>query len=259
MWSLAVVARSYRAVLALVVFSALWYLAAYEWLGLPESSLWLLILAFIWAVAQILAGMIITGGSISGAADVASTNAKRLSVRALWLNDRPKLLNTLAVCLGAVALALAISGVFAWINDHAINVASYLTFHAEKPVSHMIVERVLLVMEGILSIALAGFFISFLISLYREGWAGTWKALWKLLAGCLYRAPFFTSLVSAAVFGGAAYSLITWHPKVPAGFWDYTQVISRFSLALILRLAGGLFWVFALARLYLPKADAPTS
>ncbi len=45
MWSLGVVARSYRTVVVLAALIALWVFAAYEWLGLPaESSALLLIL-----------------------------------------------------------------------------------------------------------------------------------------------------------------------------------------------------------------------
>ena len=47
-WSLGVVARSYRTVVVLAALIALWVLAAYEWLGLPaESSALLMILSSI--------------------------------------------------------------------------------------------------------------------------------------------------------------------------------------------------------------------
>jgi hypothetical protein len=257
MWSLAVVARSYWTVLALAALIALWNWAAYEWLGLPESSLWLLILAVLWAVVQLLAVVVIMGGCISGATEVAATDGVKLPIRALWLKDRPKLLNTIAVCLGSLIAVLLWQAVFAWINNHSIEVASYLTFHVEKPVSHVIIERIFVVIEGLLWIALSGFLLSFLITLLRNGWAGTLKQIWKLLAGCLYRTQFLTSLLSVVVFSGAAYLLVNWHPRVSVGFWDYTQVVTRFSLALVLRVAGGLFWVLSLARLYFPKQDPP--
>jgi hypothetical protein len=256
MWSMAVVARSYWTVLALAALVALWSWAAYEWLGLPESSLWLLVVTFIWAVIQVLAAVTIIGGSISGAAQAAATDARRLPLRALWLKDRRNLLSTLVVCLGSLACILLLGEAFGWINDHAIEVASYLTFHAEKPISHVIIEKIFFVIEGLSWIALSGFLLSLLITLLRDGWAGTREQMWKLMTGCLYGAPFLTSLLSVVVFSGAAYLLVTWHPQVAVGFWDYTQVATRFSLALILRVAGGLFWVLSLARLYFPKHDS---
>lgn len=258
-WSLTVIARSYGTVLALAALAALWCLAAYEWLGLPESSLWLLILAFMWAMLQLLAAVVTIGGSIAGTAEVAATDARKLPISALWLKDRRDLLSAFVVSLGSLACVLLLGEAFRWLNDHAIEVASYLTWHAEKPVSHLIVERIFFVIEELLWIVLAGFVFSFLISLIRVGWAATRKQMWKLIAGSLYRAPFLTSLLSAIVFGGAAYLLVTWHPQVPAGFWDYAQVAKRISLALVLCVTGGLFWVLSLARLYFPERDSPTS
>lgn len=257
MWSIAVVARSYRTVLALAALAALWYWSAYEWLGLAESSLWLLIVTFIWAVFQVLAAVAIIGGSIWGAAQAAATDARKLPLRALWFKYRRNFLSSLVVCLGSLACIRLLGEAFRWINDHAIEVASYLTFHAEKPVSHVIIERIFFVIEGLSWIALSGFLFSFLITLLRDGWAGMRKQMGKLMTGCLYRAPFLTSLLSVVVFSGAAYFLVTWHPQVAVGFWDYTQVATRFSLALVLHVAGGLFWVLSLARLYPPNHDHP--
>jgi hypothetical protein len=62
-------------------------------------------------------------------------------------------------------------------------------------------------------------------------------------------------LLSVAVFDGMAYELANWHPIVAPGFWDYLQMIVRFSLALILISAGVLFWSISLARLQLSKQD----
>ena len=76
-----------------------------------------------------------------------------------------------------------------------------------------------------------------------------------MLAACTFRTPFLTSLLSVAVFGGLAYKLAHWHPIVPPGFWDYTQVIVRFSLALLILAAGVLFWLLAFARLNLQLQD----
>ena len=76
-WSLGVVARSYRTVVVLAALIALWAFAAYEWLGLPaESSALLMILAFIWAIVQLLAAAVMVGGTIAGAAETAATEGK---------------------------------------------------------------------------------------------------------------------------------------------------------------------------------------
>jgi hypothetical protein len=257
MWSLAVLARSYRTVFALIVLIALWNLAAYEWLGLPESSLWLLMIAVIWAVAQLLVAVVVLGGCISEAGQVAAADGRILPLRALWLKDRRKLLHTLAVCLCSLVIVLIFLRIFDWINNHSIEVASYLTFHTQKPVSYMIIGRIFVAIEGLLWIVLSGFLLSFLITLLRNGKVGTLKEAWRLLAGCLYRTPFLTGLLSVAVFGGISYRLVTWHPQVSVGFLDYTQLITRVSLALILRVAGALFWVLALARSYFSKEDPP--
>lgn len=257
-WSLTVIARSSAMVLALAALAALWYLAAYEWLGFPESSLWLLILAFVWAVIQLLAAVVIIGRTIAGAAETAAADAGKLPISVLWLKHRHSLPYTFVVSLGSFACVLLFGRAFGWINDQAINIASYLTFRAGIPISHLIVERIFLLIERLLWIALAGFVFSSLIILIRAGWAAMRKQLWKVLAGCLYRAPFLTSLVTTTVFGGVAYLLTVWHPRVPAGFWDYVQAATRCSLALFLCVSGELFWVLSIARLYSPQCDSPT-
>ena len=83
----------------------------------------------------------------------------------------------------------------------------------------------------------------------EDWWHGVCQSPAKLLAGCAFRAPLLTNLLSVVVFGGIAYELANWHPVVPAGFWDYTQMIVRFSLVLILISTGVLFWSLSLARL----------
>ena len=89
MWSLGVVARSYRTVVVLAALIALWAFAAYEWLGLPESSALLLILAFIWAIVQLLAAVVIVAGTVSGAAEAAATEGRSLPPQ-VAVGDRSK-------------------------------------------------------------------------------------------------------------------------------------------------------------------------
>jgi hypothetical protein len=259
MWSLGVLARSYWTLLALAVLIALWAVAAYEWLWLPESSGLLLILALIWAVIQLLVAVVVIAASASGAAAVAATDGRKLPLRSLWVKDRKSLLSTLIVCLVGFVVVLSLGEVFNWINNHSVEVASFLTFHSEKPVSHVLIEEIYWVMEGLLWIVLSGFLLGFLTVCLRGGWAEARKQEGKLLAGCAFGTPLLTSLLSVAVFGGLAYELANWHPHVSAGFWDYTQVIARFSFVSILFAAGWSFWLLSLARLHVPKQDSPNS
>ena len=256
-WSLGVVARSYRTVVVLAALIALWAFAAYEWLGLPESSALLLILTFIWTIAQLLAAVVIVAGTVSGAAEAAATEGSSFPLRSLWTSDLRKLLNTLIFCLMSFVLVWLCGAVFSWINAHSVEVASFLTFHSEKAVSHVPIEEIHTVIEGLLWTVICGFLLSFFIALLRGDWRVAGKQTGKLLAGCAFQTPFLTNLLSVAVFGGIAYELANWHPMVPSGLWDYTQVIVRFSLALVLISAGWLFWSFSLARLQVPKQDSP--
>ena len=196
------------------------------------------------------------GGNRLGAAEAAATEGRSVPLRSLWTIDRKRLLNTLIFCLVSLALVWLCGAVFGWINAHSVEVASFLTFHSEKAVSHVPIEEIYDFIEGLLWTVLSGFLLSFFIALLRGGWRGAGKQRWKLLAGCAFRAPFLTNLLSVAVFGGIAYELANWHPMVPPGFWDYTQMIVRFSLVLILISAGVLFWSLSLAHLQAPKQDS---
>lgn len=248
-------ARSYRTVVVLAAFIALWAWAAYEWLGLSESSALLLILAFIWAIAQLLAAAVVVGGIVSSAADAAATEGRSLPLRSLWAVNGKKLLNTMIFCLVSLALVWLFSAIFGWVNAHSVEVASFLTFHSERAVSHVPIEEIFIFIEGLLWIVLSGFLLSFFIGLLRGGWRGAGKQTGKLLAECAFGTSFLASLLSVAVLGGIAYELANWHPLVPPGFWDYTQMIARFALVLIIVSAGALFWPLSLARLQAPKQD----
>jgi hypothetical protein len=256
-WSLGVVARSYRAVVVLAALIALWAFAAYEWLGLPESSGLMLILAFIWALVQLLAAVVIVGGTALGAADTSATGGDSLPLRSLWSIGRKQLFNTMIFSLVSFVLIWLCGEVFGWISTHSVEVASFLTFHSEKAVSHVPIEEIFDVIEGLLWTAISGFLLSFLIALLRVGWRDAAKQRWKLLAGCALGTPFLTSLLSLLVFGGIAYEVANWHPVALPGFWDYTQMITRFSFALILISAGVLYWLLSLARLPTPKQSSP--
>ncbi len=254
-WSLAVVVRSYWILLALATLIALWAWAAYEWLGLPESSGLLLLLALVWAIIQLLALVGIITANVSGTAEVAVSEGRTLPFGALCLSDRKKLLKALIFSLASCCLVWLVAAVFDWINNHSVEVASFLTFHSQKPVSHVLIENIYRIIEALLWIVLGGFLLSFLHVLLHDGWREARKQMWKLLAGCTFHTPFWTSLLSVVVFGGLAYELANWHPKASVGFWDYTQMITRFALVLILLAAGWLFWLLSLARLYFPKQE----
>ena len=249
-------ARSYWTVVVLAALMALWAYAAYEWLGLPESSVLLLILAILWAIVQLVATAGIVGGTVTGAAEAAATEGRSLSLRSLWTKDRKELLNTLMFCFVSVVLVWLISAAFDWINAHSVEVASFLTFHSQKAISHVPIEEIYDIIEGLLWTVIGGFLLSFLVALLRGGWRRAGKQTWKLLTRCAFHAPFPTCLLSVAVFGGIAYELVNWHPIVPPGFWDYTQMVLRFSLALVLISAGVMFWSLSLARLQAPEQDS---
>ena len=144
--------------------------------------------------------------------------------------------------------------VFEWINGHSVEVASFLTFHSGKPVSHVRIEKIYHFIEGLWWAFSVGSCSAFSL-FFGEGWRAAGKQTAKLLAGCAFRAPFLTNLLSVVVFGGIAYELANWHPVVPAGFWDYTQMVMRFSLVLVLISAGVLFWSLSLAGVQIPKQE----
>jgi len=226
-WSLGEVTRSYRTVVVLAALIALWIFAAYEWLGMPaESSALLMILAFLWAVAQILAALVIIGGIVSGSAQAAVTDARSFPLAALWTSGWKKIVTTLVFCSVSAVFVCLCSMIFDGVNEHALEVASFLTFHSEKAVSHVPIEQIYNFIESLLWIVLSGFLLSLLLTLLQMGWSGARKRTFTLLASCVYRAPFFTSLMSILIFGGFAYKLANWHPVVPPGFWDYTQMIT---------------------------------
>jgi hypothetical protein len=254
-WSLGVVARSYWTLLALAALIALWAFAAYEWLGLPESSGLLLILALVWAIAQVLAAAGIVAGNVAGAEAVVTAGGRKLPLSSLWSSDRRKFLNALIFCFVTCFLVWLLAAFFDWINNHSIDVASFLTFHLQKPVSHVPIEKIYGIIETLLWIVLGGFLFSFLHILLRGGWREAGKELWKILAGAIFRTPFFTTLLSVGVFGTLAYQLANWRPRAPVGFWDYAQMIVRLAIVLILLATGWLFWSLSLARTLLPAGE----
>jgi len=252
-WSLATLVRSWGLRAALTVLLALWGLAAYEWLWIPESSALLLLASSLYAVVQMLVSVAIIAASAASAGQAASAGAERLLLRSFFGFTRKQFLQSFVVILVGILLALGFFVVFGWVNRHSVEVASFLTFRSEKPVSHVAVENVYGAIEGLLWIVLAGFVLSFLVNLLHAGWSEAGKKCASTLAGCCFKAPFLTGLLSVAVFGGLPLLLANWHPRVSPGFWDYTQMIARLGVALGLLVTGWLFWLLSLARLHLPR------
>jgi hypothetical protein len=143
-------------------------------------------------------------------------------------------------------------------DDYALEVASFLTFHSEKAVSPESVGKVFSVIEWLVWIAVWGFLLSLFLIVHAAGWREVRRRAVRTLANCCWRAPFFTSLLSLAVFGGLSWLLATWHPKAALGFWDYAQMLVRMGLSLVLVVGGWLFWMLSLARLNRPPATNST-
>lgn len=257
-WSLSVVARSYRTTILLAVLMALWGLGAYELLGIPaESSVLLMGVALIWALAQLLAASLVTGGTVAGAGVAAAGGENRFPIQAVWTLGRKKMMATLVFGLVSLAVVWICCSAFDWVNDHSLEVASFLTFHLQKPVDQEVLEsRIFDVIEWFLWVMVSGFLLSYLTVMLHEGWRAARKRTGKLLAGSIYRLPFLTGAVSILVFGGLARMLANWRPLVPPGFWDYTQVVVRFSAVLFVIAAGVMFWFLSLARLLLTPTDS---
>lgn len=257
LWSLGLVARSPVSVLALGVLSALWALAADRWLGLQESSGVILVISFLWALAQTLIVISVLAGSAASAAESAAFGGPpRIGLTFVTFNRR-LLARTVLFALAAALAVWVISQIFAWVDGHSVELASFLTFHSEKPTSHILIGEIFWWMEAALWIAVCAFLLTFLITLLRSGWGEALRQTTRILRGSFGRASFFTVLAGGTVFGGLAYLLVQWHPQVSPGFWDYSQAAARLGIGLLLLVAGWLFVFLSLARLN-PRQDGST-
>jgi magnesium-transporting ATPase (P-type) len=258
-WTLGVVARSPAVLVVLAAVAALWGLGAYQWLWLPESSGLLLLLALVWAAAQIAVAAAFFAATTTASAGAATSEGGRLELQSLLGFGRRRFWRTLAWGAASLVFILILFFLFRRSDDLALEVASFFTFHSEKAVSPISVGKVFWVIQMLIWVIVGSFLLSFLTRLLRDGWRETGRRAGRILASCCWRAPFWTLLLDAAVFGGLAWLLATWRPKVPAGFWDYAQVLVRMSASLLLIVSGWLFAVLALARLNLPHDDPPAS
>lgn len=259
MWSLGVVARSPLALVSLAALVALWGFGAYQWLWLPESSGLLLLLALIWAIAQIAVAVAFFAATSAASVGAVTSNAKRVEIRSLLGFTRAQYWRCLAWGAISLVLLLVLFHLFKWSDDHALEVASFLTFRSEKAVSPIRVGKVFSVIQILIWIIIGGFLLSSLALLLREGWAETRRQATRLLGRCCWRTPFWTGLLSVGVFGSLAWLLATWHPKVTIGFSDYAQMLVRMGGALLLIITGWLLWLLALARYNFPPDKPPTA
>lgn len=258
-WSLGVVARSPAALVALAAFAALWGFGAYQWLWLPESSGLLLLLALIWAIAQIAVAVAFFTATTTASVGAASSDNKRIELRSLLSFSRKQYSWALTWGAASLLLLLLLFYLFKWSDNLALEVASFLTFHSEKAVSPVSVGKVFWVIQILIWIIVGSFLLSALARLLRDGWVDTRRHAARILGGCCWRTPFWTGLLSVGVFGGLAWLLATWHPKVSVGFSDYAQMLARMGGALILIISGWLFWLLSLARFNFPPEKPPTA
>jgi len=258
-WSLAVLARSPALVVALIVFTGLWGGAAYVWLGLPESSTLILVLTLVWALAQVAITVAVFAGAIDSLSEAAWSSHACVRLRSLVGFDRRQMARLCAWLIVAFLITWSVAAAFAWVNDHALEVASFLSLHSGKPVSHVPVEWVFQVIEAFVWLVLAGFIFSFLILLLRQGWGAALHAIRRTLAGCTWRAPFLTTLLAAVIFAWGADKLAVSHPRVPSGFWDYTQMLVRLGGALAWLVVGWLLEILSLAWLARPQTTDSTA
>jgi hypothetical protein len=218
-----------------------------------------LLLALVWALGQILLAVGVIAGTTVSACVAATAGALRLRLGSILRFGRKEFVRCLLMLMASLLLALIVINFFGWVNDHTLEVASFLTFRVEKPVSPITIEKIFWTIEALIWIVVVGFLLSFLIILVRAGWRAAWQQAARTLANSCWRAAFLTSLLSAVLFGGLSYLLLGWHPQVTPGLWDYAQLILRTGLALMLLVSGFLFLLLSLARLTPSSAESPPS
>jgi hypothetical protein len=257
--SLGVLARSPAYVILLALIAGLWGLGGYKWLALSESSGWVLTLTVIWFAALVIVALGVLAGSVGSVTATSLEARTRLPLRKILSFERKRFWRTALMALAGLLLIYAINALFGWINDHALTVASFLTFHLQLPVSYLLIGKIFWVIEALFWISFAGFSMTWLLALSgpKESVAPQTKS--PMLASSFGLPVFLTGLVSAIVFGGLAWLVATWHPVVKAGGWDYAQLTIRMGTALLLVTLGWLFWSLALAYLALPSLMEPAA
>lgn len=255
--SFGAVARSPFYVLALASIVGLWGLAAYEWLWLPESSVWVLALTALWFLILVLLALAILAGSVASVSSVASGADRHLRLRTILGFEKGRMGRTLLIALAGTLLYLVLAATFGWLDAHALNMASFLTFHSQHPVSAAVITGFLWLIEAILWIIYAGFVITWLLEYSYMPQPDTLRNARQTLARSVSLSVILTSMLSVIVFGGLVWVVATWRPVVKPGAWDYAQFAIRNGTALLLITVGWLFFVLALARLAKPDVTAP--
>jgi hypothetical protein len=251
--SLALLARSPLYILVLAAIAGLWGWAGYAWLGLPESSGLVLLLALLWILA--LAALLIAAlaGTVASVYAAASEPRGHLSLRRVLSFARFGI--TALFVLAALVGIYLLAALFGWINGLALSVASFLTFHSQQAVSYKLIGEILWVAEALIWVMATGALMKWmiLVSSPRPPAAASVstrvaQSYWMTLA---------TGILAAGVFGGSAWLLATWRPLVTPGAWDYAQLLVRNILALLLLTLGWLFWALSLARITVARPKEP--
>lgn len=259
MQSLRALARSPVYILLLAVTGGLWCLAGYEWLWLPESSGWVLALAFVWIVALAGLALALLAGGVASGSSIACEADSRLPLRKIISLDKRRLGRMFLLVLAGIPMWFALSGILGWLDSHTLTMASFLTYHLQHPVSYVPIGNFLSVIEALIWIFLAGFFMTWLLVLSNPPQPAASRRARETLSRSVSLPVFLTGLLSAVAFGGLAWLLATWHPVVKVGGWDYAQFVIRNGVALLLLTLGWLFWVLALARLVLAAVTEPAN
>jgi hypothetical protein len=251
--SLALLARSPLYIVALAAIAGLWGWAGYTWLGLPESSGLVLLLALLWILA--LAALLVAAlaGTVSSVYAAASEARGHLSPRRVLSFARFGI--TALFALAALVGIFLLAALFGWVNGLALPVASFLTLHSQQAVSYKLLGGIFWVGEALIWIMAAGALMKWMIfvSSPRPPAAASVSTRVALSSGMTLA----TGILAAGVFGGSAWLLATWRPLVSPGAWDYAQLLIRNSLALLLLTLGWLFWALSLSRLSVAPLQEP--
>ena len=244
---------------ALAAIGGLWGLAGYEWLWLPESSGLVLALALVWilALAALVVGVL--AGTVASVSAVGLGTDRHLSLRKILNFEKKRFGRSVLMALAGLVLRFVLDALFGWINGRALEAAWFLTFHAQRPVSYVLIGKILWILEALIWIAFAGFLITWLLALSNPRKPAAPRSPGQAPARSFGMIVFLTGVLSAGVSGGLAWQVAAWHPLVEAGGWDYAQLAIRTGAALLLLSVGWLFWALALARLALSPLTEPAA
>ena len=193
LWSLRAVVRTPLVLLTLSALLAAELFGVYRWLYFPmESAVYLMVIGILWAALEV-SILIWFLAVIAGAAqEAAEEGASSLKINRLIRLNRSAWMRTAGFAVVASVLVAAVYCFFWWIEGYALEVASFLTFHSEKPVAPETIDAIFAWIENILWVVVAGFLIAFLLILVRQGWRETLRAAPRSFAGarCATARPF---------------------------------------------------------------------